>query len=174
MTKSLKVLLLLPFTVFGFASLSYAAPDAETAFIFNSFSFLVHGFLVMLMAAGFCMLETGLVRAKNAVVQCAKNIGLYSIAGLMFAFVGYNLMYMDVSGWIGTLSVWGPSDELKTFGGENDATYSSGSDWFFQMVFCATAASIVSGAVAERVKLKSFFVFVVLLCGFIYPIPGSW
>ena len=174
MTKSLKVLLLLPFTVFGFASLSYAAPDAETAFIFNSFSFLVHGFLVMLMAAGFCMLETGLVRAKNAVVQCAKNIGLYSIAGLMFAFVGYNLMYMDVSGWIGTLSVWGPSDELKTFGGENDATYSSGSDWFFQMVFCATAASIVSGAVAERVKLKSFFVFVVLLCGFIYPIQGSW
>ena len=123
MTKSLKVLLLLPFTVFGFTNLSYAAPDAETAFIFNSFSFLVHGFLVMLMAAGFCMLETGLVRAKNAVVQCAKNIGLYSIAGLMFAFVGYNLMYMDVSGWIGTLSVWAPSDELKTFGGEKDSTY---------------------------------------------------
>ena len=174
MTKFYKVLFLLPLTVFGFASLSYAAPDAETAYIFNSFSFLVHGFLVMLMAAGFCMLETGLVRAKNAVVQCAKNIGLYSIAGLMFAFVGYNLMYMDVSGWIGSFSVWGPSDELKSFGGENDSTYSSGSDWFFQMVFCATAASIVSGAVAERVKLKSFFVFVVLLCGFIYPIQGSW
>jgi Amt family ammonium transporter len=83
-------------------------------------------------------------------------------------------MYMDVSGWIGTLSVWAPSDQLKSFGGENDSTYSSGSDWFFQMVFCATAASIVSGAVAERIKLKSFFVFVVLLCGFIYPIQGSW
>ena len=157
-----------------FSSRVLAAPDAETAYIFNSFSFLVHGFLVMLMAAGFCMLETGLVRAKNAVVQCAKNIGLYSIAGLMFAFVGYNLMYMDVTGWIGSLALWAPADELKTFGGDKDSTYSSGSDWFFQMVFCATAASIVSGAVAERIKLKSFFIFVVVLCGFIYPIQGSW
>ena len=157
-----------------FSSRVLAAPDPETAYIFNSFSFLVHGFLVMLMAAGFCMLETGLVRAKNAVVQCAKNIGLYSIAGLMFAFVGYNLMYMDVTGWIGSFALWAPSDELKTFGGDKDSTYSSGSDWFFQMVFCATAASIVSGAVAERIKLKSFFIFVVVLCGFIYPIQGSW
>ena len=157
-----------------FSSRVLAAPDPETAYIFNSFSFLVHGFLVMLMAAGFCMLETGLVRAKNAVVQCAKNIGLYSIAGLMFAFVGYNLMYMDVTGWIGSFALWAPADELKTFGGDKDSTYSSGSDWFFQMVFCATAASIVSGAVAERIKLKSFFIFVVVLCGFIYPIQGSW
>ena len=157
-----------------FSSKVLAAPDPETAYIFNSFSFLVHGFLVMLMAAGFCMLETGLVRAKNAVVQCAKNIGLYSIAGLMFAFVGYNLMYMDVTGWIGSFALWAPADELKTFGGDKDSTYSSGSDWFFQMVFCATAASIVSGAVAERIKLKSFFIFVVVLCGFIYPIQGSW
>jgi len=157
-----------------FSSRVLADPDPETAYIFNSFSFLVHGFLVMLMAAGFCMLETGLVRAKNAVVQCAKNIGLYSIAGLMFAFVGYNLMYMDVTGWIGSFALWAPADELKTFGGDKDSTYSSGSDWFFQMVFCATAASIVSGAVAERIKLKSFFIFVVVLCGFIYPIQGSW
>ena len=157
-----------------FSSRVLAAPDPETAYIFNSFSFLVHGFLVMLMAAGFCMLETGLVRAKNAVVQCAKNIGLYSIAGLMFAFVGYNLMYMDVTGWIGSFALWAPADELNTFGGDKDSTYSSGSDWFFQMVFCATAASIVSGAVAERIKLKSFFIFVVVLCGFIYPIQGSW
>ena len=157
-----------------FSSRVLASPDPETAYIFNSFSFLVHGFLVMLMAAGFCMLETGLVRAKNAVVQCAKNIGLYSIAGLMFAFVGYNLMYMDVTGWIGSFALWAPADELKTFGGDKDSTYSSGSDWFFQMVFCATAASIVSGAVAERIKLKSFFIFVVVLCGFIYPIQGSW
>jgi len=157
-----------------FSSRVLAAPDPETAYIFNSFSFLVHGFLVMLMAAGFCMLETGLVRAKNAVVQCAKNIGLYSIAGLMFAFVGYNLMYMDVTSWIGSFALWAPADELKTFGGDKDSTYSSGSDWFFQMVFCATAASIVSGAVAERIKLKSFFIFVVVLCGFIYPIQGSW
>ena len=165
MTNLIKLLIAITGLTVGLSSVAIAAPDAETAYIFNSFSFLVHGFLVMLMAAGFCMLETGLVRAKNAVVQCAKNIGLYSIAGIMFAVFGYNLMYMDVSGWI---------DELKTFGGENDATYSSGSDWFFQMVFCATAASIVSGAVAERIKLKSFFVFVIVLCGFIYPIQGSW
>mgnify|MGYP001246553481 FL=1 len=114
-----------------------AEVDKEVAYIFNSFSFLVHGFLVMLMAAGFCMLETGLVRAKNAVVQCAKNIGLYSIAGLMFAFVGYNLMYSGVTentGWIGSLNIWGPSEVNINDG------YSAGSDWFFQMVFCATAA----------------------------------
>ena len=174
MFKFLKLFVLTTIILTIFSSRVLAAPDAETAYIFNSFSFLVHGFLVMLMAAGFCMLETGLVRAKNAVVQCAKNIGLYSIAGLMFAFVGYNLMYMDVTGWIGSLALWAPADELKTFGGDKDSTYSSGSDWFFQMVFCATAASIVSGAVAERIKLKSFFIFVVVLCGFIYPIQGSW
>lgn len=174
MTNLIKLFISITGLTAGLSSVAIAAPDAETAYIFNSFSFLVHGFLVMLMAAGFCMLETGLVRAKNAVVQCAKNIGLYSIAGIMFAVFGYNLMYMDVSGWIGTISIWGPADELKTFGGEKDSTYSSGSDWFFQMVFCATAASIVSGAVAERIKLKSFFVFVIVLCGFIYPIQGSW
>jgi Amt family ammonium transporter len=174
MTNLIKLFIAIAGLTTGLSSVATAAPDPETAYIFNSFSFLVHGFLVMLMAAGFCMLETGLVRAKNAVVQCAKNIGLYSIAGIMFAVFGYNLMYMDVSGWIGTLSIWAPVDELKTFGGEKDSTYSSGSDWFFQMVFCATAASIVSGAVAERIKLKSFFVFVIVLCGFIYPIQGSW
>jgi len=174
MSNLIKLFILIALITTGLSSLAVAAPDAETVYIFNSFSFLVHGFLVMLMAAGFCMLETGLVRAKNAVVQCAKNIGLYSIAGLMFAFVGYNLMYMDVTGWIGSLALWAPADELKTFGGDKDSTYSSGSDWFFQMVFCATAASIVSGAVAERIKLKSFFIFVVVLCGFIYPTQGSW
>ena len=174
MTNLIKLFIAIAGLTAGLSSVATAAPDPETAYIFNSFSFLVHGFLVMLIAAGFCMLETGLVRAKNAVVQCAKNIGLYSIAGIMFAVFGYNLMYMDVSGWICTLSIWAPVDELKTFGGEKDSTYSSGSDWFFQMVFCATAASIVSGAVAERIKLKSFFVFVIVLCGFIYPIQGSW
>jgi Amt family ammonium transporter len=174
MSNLIKLFILIALITAGLSSVAVAAPDAETAYIFNSFSFLVHGFLVMLMAAGFCMLETGLVRAKNAVVQCAKNIGLYSIAGLMFAFVGYNLMYMDVTGWMGSLALWAPTDELKTFGGDEDSSYSSGSDWFFQMVFCATAASIVSGAVAERIKLKSFFIFVVVLCGFIYPIQGSW
>ena len=163
-----KIFLLFPLLLI--TSVANAAVDGEVAYIFNSFSFLVHGFLVMLMAAGFCMLETGLVRAKNAVVQCAKNIGLYSIAGIMFAVVGYNLMYMDVSGYMGSFSIWAPSDKLDPLEGD----YSSGSDWWFQMVFCATAASIVSGAVAERVKLSSFLVFVLILTGFIYPIQGSW
>ncbi len=149
-------------------SAANAAPDAETAYIFNTFSFLIHGFLVALMAAGFCMLEGGLVRAKNATVQSTKNISLYAIAGLMYAIVGYNLMYMDVNGYIGSFSFWNPSETVV------DDGYSSGSDWFFQMVFVATAASIVSGAVAERVKLTSFLIFVVILTGFIYPIQGSW
>ena len=93
MSNLIRSFILAPALILSLSGVAIAAPDAETAYIFNSFSFLVHGFLVMLMAAGFCMLETGLVRAKNAVVQCAKNIGLYSIAGIMFAVVGYNLMY---------------------------------------------------------------------------------
>ena len=138
-----------------------AATDAETAFIFNSLSFLVHGFIVMLMAAGFCMLEVGLVRSKNATVQATKNIGLYSIAGLLYWLVGYNLMYADVSGYIGSFSIWSPSDATVTDAGyTGDGTdYASSSDWFFQMVFVAAAASIVSGAVAERVKLTTFSCF---------------
>ena len=154
-----------------------AAPDAETAFIFNSLSFLVHGFIVMLMAAGFCMLEVGLVRSKNATVQSTKNIGLYSIAGLMYGLVGYNLMYMDVSGYIGSFALWAPDDSavITDAGFAGDASgYSSSSDWFFQMVFVAAAASIVSGAVAERVKLTTFLVFSAILTGIIYPIQGSW
>ncbi len=149
-------------------SVALAAADAETAYIFNSFSFLVHGFMVALMAAGFCMLEAGLVRSKNATVQSTKNIALYSIAGIMYVLVGYNVMYLDVGSYIGTFSFWGPSDVSV------DDGYSSSSDWFFQMVFVATAASIVSGAVAERVKLTSFLVFVVVLTALIYPIQGSW
>ena len=148
-----------------------AAPDAETTYIFNSLSFLMHGFLVMLMAAGFCMLEAGLVRSKNAAVQSTKNISLYAIAGIMYLLVGYNLMYLDVSGWIGSFAIWSPSDPEFVAG---EADYASGSDWFFQMVFVATAASIVSGAVAERIKLTAFLVFTVLLTGFIYPIQGAW
>lgn len=153
-----------------------AAVDSETAFIFNSFSFLVHGFLVMLMAAGFSMLEAGLVRAKNASVQSTKNIGLYSISGIMYFLIGYNLMYTDVGGWIGSLGVWSPNDPAVSETGfiNDQGDYSSSSDWFFQMVFVATAASIVSGAVAERVKITSFFVFVAIFTGIIYPIQGSW
>lgn len=157
--------------VLGFTlvpAIAYADIDPETAYILNSLSFLMHGFIVMLMAAGFCMLEAGLVRSKNTAVQCTKNIGLYAISGLMFWLVGYNLLYMDVVTWMGSFAIWSPSDVDLEVG------YSSGSDWFFQMVFVAAAASIVSGAVAERVKLISFLIFSAVLTGFIYPIQASW
>ncbi len=158
-----------------------AAPAAaqvaeETAFVFNTLLFLIGGFLVMLMAAGFSMLEAGLVRSKHAATICLKNIGLYSIAGLMFYAVGYNLMYMnvDVTGWFGTPVPWSPSELASDETIDLSTGYSAASDWFFQMVFVATAASIVSGAVAERVKIGPFFIFVAVLTAVIYPIQGSW
>ena len=155
-----------------------AEVSAETAFIFNTLSFLIHGFLVMWMAAGFCMLEAGLVRSKNTTMQCSKNIGLYSIAGIMFWLLGYNLMYSGVDGgWVGSPSPWAAADPAITADGfkANDANvYAAGSDWFFQMVFVAAAGSIVSGTVAERIKVFSFFIFIIVLTGIIYPIQGSW
>jgi len=153
---------------------AHAEVSGETAFIFNSLSFLMHGFLVMWMAAGFAMLEGGLVRTKNTAMQMLKNIGIYSFAGLMFYIVGYNLMYMDVSGWIGSFAVWGASDPGITADGFTEGDYAAGSDWFFQMVFVAATASIVSGTMAERVKLWPFMIFTLVLTGFIYPIQGSW
>ena len=157
--------------------------NGEIGFIFNTFSFLLWGGLVMWMAAGFTMLEAGSVRTKNASVICLKNIGLYAIAGIAYYVIGYNLMYVDVQGWIGSfLFLYGPSaDEIALLEGNAEAQasviengYSVMSGWFFQMVFVATAASIVSGALAERVKLWSFFFFVLLLTAFIYPIVGAW
>lgn len=145
----------------------------EAGYIFNTLSFLMHGFLVMFMAAGFAMLEAGLVRSKNTAAQCLKNIGLYSIAGIMFYAIGYNLMYMDVSSWIGSFAIW-DAGEVAAVEALEGGEYSAGSDWFFQMVFVAATASIVSGTVAERVKLWPFFLFVVVLTGIIYPIQGSW
>ena len=150
----------------------------ESAYIFNTLLFLMTGFLVMFMAAGFAMLEAGMVRSKNVAIQCTKNIGLYAIAGIMYYLVGYNLMYAGVDGgYLGTLSLWLPDDagalaDVPSFGaGEG---YASASDWYFQMVFVATAASIVSGTLAERIKLWPFMIFVVALTGFIYPIEGAW
>ena len=160
-----------------------AAVEQEIQFVFNTFSFLVWGALIMWMCAGFTMLEAGSVRTKNASVICLKNIGLYSIAGLMYYFVGYNLMYTDVSGWIGSFTfLYGPSaDELALLSGDENAKaavidngYSVMSDWFFQMVFVATTASIISGTMAERVRLWSFFIFTIFLTGLIYPIVGAW
>ncbi|WP_428096355.1 ammonium transporter [Candidatus Rariloculus sp.] len=151
----------------------------------NSFSFLIWGALVMWMCAGFTMLESGSVRTKNASVICLKNIGLYSIAGLTFYLIGYNLMYVDVAegGWIGSLRfLYGTTaEEIALLQGQQEGVeavvangHSIMSDWFFQMVFVATAASIVSGALAERVRLWSFFIFVAVLTAIIYPIVGSW
>ena len=162
----------------GLSKSASAEVSAETAFILNSLSFLMHGFLVMWMAAGFTMLEAGLVRTKNTTMQCTKNIGLYSIAGIMYWLIGYNLMYSGVDGgFIGSFSPWEANDAAITadgFKANENNPYASGSDWFFQMVFVATAASIVSGTVAERVKVIPFLIFTVVLTGLIYPIQGSW
>ncbi len=176
--------LLLAFAcVLGFATEADAAVDTESQFVLNSFAFLVWGALVMWMCAGFTMLEAGTVRTKNASVICLKNIGLYSIAGLTFYLIGYNLMYTDVGGWIGSVSfLYGTTEnEIALLGGDDSAaesvignTYATMSDWFFQMVFVATTASIVSGALAERVKLWSFFLFIAILTAILYPIIGAW
>ena len=157
--------------------------NPEIEFVFNTFSFLLWGALVMWMAAGFTMLESGSVRTKNASVICLKNVGLYSIAGLSFYLIGYNLMYTDVQGLIGKLSLfYSPSAEEVALvdGADNvaavlaDHDYATMAEWFFQMVFVATAASIVSGALAERVNLWAFFIFTTLLTAVIYPIVGAW
>ena len=148
----------------------------ESAYVFNTLLFLMCGFLVMFMAAGFAMLESGMVRAKNVGTICVKNISLYSVAGIMFYLVGYNLLYgIDEGGYLGSLSIWGGDDSALTADTPDfSGGYSTGSDWYFQMVFVATAASIVSGTVAERIKLWPFLGFVVLLTAFIYPIQASW
>jgi Amt family ammonium transporter len=138
------------------------------------------------MAAGFAMLESGLVRTKNTASICLKNIALYSIAGLMYYLIGYSLMYVDVDGLIGSFSLlYNPAPaELALINAEEatpelveravEGGYASMSDWFFQMVFVATAASIVSGTLAERIKVWPFLIFVVVLTGVIYPIQGAW
>lgn len=157
--------------------------EGETQFVLNTFAFLVWGALVMWMAAGFTMLESGAVRTKNASMICLKNIGVYSIAGLAYYIIGYNLMYVDVGSVIGSFQfLYGTSSsEIALIGGDGGAAadvigngYSVMSDWFFQMVFVATTASIVSGAIAERVKLWPFFLFTLLLTAVIYPIVGAW
>ena len=169
-----------------------AGVSEETQFILNTFAFLVWGALVMWMCAGFTMLESGAVRTKNASMICLKNIGIYSIAGLAYYFLGYNLMYVGVNEVIGSFQVndligsfqllYGPSDaEIALLDGATGSLgevigngYSVMSDWFFQMVFVATAASIVSGAIAERIKMWAFFAFTLILTAFIYPIVGAW
>lgn len=152
--------------------------NADIGFIFTTFMFLVSGFLVFFMAAGFAMLEAGLVRGKNVAMQLTKNMALFSLASLFFYILGYNLMYPG-DGWtiqnvIGAFSVTA-LEPVGLEGVEADLTYASvGSDFFFQLMFCAATASIVSGALAERIKLWPFLVFVILLVAVIYPIQASW
>ncbi|TGD44933.1 ammonium transporter [Pseudotabrizicola sediminis] len=152
-----------------------AAPAAiDNAFIFNTLLFLIGGFLVFWMAAGFAMLEAGLVRSKNVTMQLTKNIALFSIASIMYWIVGYNLMYpgdaWTMTGYVGQLF------SAKSLAGDPDVAtgYSVASDFFFQLMFCATTASIVSGTLAERIKLWPFLIFTVILTGFLYPIEASW
>ncbi len=157
-----------------FSGVASAEVSAETAFVFNTFLFVFSGVLVMFMALGFAMLEAGFVRKKNTSAILLKNIALYSIAGIMFYLIGYSLMYVDVSGWIGSLggAFYDTADDLTA--ATEEGGYSLASDWFFQMVFCATAISIVSGACAERIKVWPFMIFAAFMTGIIYPIYGSW
>ncbi len=172
---------------FWLATAADAALDKEAQFVLNTFSFLIWGALVMWMCAGFTMLESGSVRTKNVSMICLKNMGLYAIAGIMYFFIGYNLMYVDVGSFIGTFTpFYGPTAEEVALLAATDQTraaateaviksdYATMSNWFFQMVFVATTASIVSGTLAERVKLWTFFVFIILLTGILYPIVGAW
>ena len=167
--SKLKLLFITAFlgTVF-FSFMAKADVSEETAYILNSLLFLMCGFLVMWMAAGFCMLESGLVTSKSVSTIAAKNIGLYSIAGIMFWLCGYNLAYgIPEGGFIGTFTPWSDASDIST-------GYSDTSDWFFQMVFCAATISIVSGTLAERIKIWPFFIFAAILTGIIYPIEMGW
>lgn len=148
----------------------------ELQYAIDTFYFLICGALVMWMAAGFAMLESGLVRSKNTTEILTKNITLYAIASFMYLACGYAIMYDG--GWflrgIEAFSL----DEMLAASAENgfdgDSVYSGAADFFFQVVFVATAMSIVSGAVAERMKLWAFFVFAIFMTGVIYPLEGSW
>lgn len=175
------LLLVIVWAVMPAASLAQTVeaipPTGEIGYIFNTFMFLVTGFLVFWMAAGFAMLEAGLVRSKNVAMQLTKNVALFSIAAIMFYLVGYNLLYPG-DGWTipGVLGAVAPV-VLEPVGGAAETGLghaAAGADFFFQMMFCATTASIVSGALAERIRLWPFLIFTLVLTGLIYPVEASW
>ena len=140
----------------------------EGQYIFNSLAFYIGGVLVAFMAAGFCMLESGLVTTKSVSTIAAKNIGKFAIASIIFFLCGYNLAYgIPEGGYIGSFSMWSEGSEIGT-------GYSDSSDWFFQTMFVCATVSIVSGAVAERIKIWPFFAFAVVMAGIIYPISMGW
>ncbi len=157
----------------AWAQEAVAAPAVNTAFIFNTLLLLIGGFLVFWMAAGFAMLEAGLVRSKNVTMQLTKNIALFAIGSIMYWLVGYNLMYPgDTWAIAGLVGGFGPANIQGEIA--PDAAYATGADFFFQLMFCATTASIVSGTLAERLKLWPFLIFTTLLTGLLYPIEASW
>ncbi len=171
-----------------FAAVAFIATPAfaqevpeHGVYILNSVLFLMAGFLVMFMAAGFCMLEAGLVRAKNTTMQLTKNMALFSIAAIGYYLIGYNLMY-PLGTWSveGVLSGLFPAIAVMEAVGVapdavDDLSYATtASDYFFQLMFCAATASIVSGTLAERIKLWPFLLFTLILTAFIYPLQASW
>ncbi len=161
-------LLILSSTFLTNQSFAETTMSAEGQYIFNSLAFYIGGVLVAFMAAGFCMLESGLVTTKSVSTIAAKNIGKFAICSLVFFLVGYNLAYdIPEGGYIGTFSIWSDGSEMGT-------GYSGHSDWFFQTMFVCATASIVSGAVAERIKIWPFFIFAAVMAGLIYPISMGW
>ena len=173
MTKTIKIItapiislvLLLSMTNAGVAETTISA---EGQYIFNTLAFYIGAVLVALMAAGFCMLECGLVTTKSVSTIAAKNVGKFAICSIVFFLFGYNLAYgIPEGGFIGTFTTWGDNSSIET-------GYSDSSDWFFQAMFVCATVSIVSGAVAERIKIWPFFIFATLMGGFIYPISMGW
>ena len=149
-------------------TMSPTTMSLEGQYIFNTLGFYLGGVLVAFMAAGFCMLESGLVTTKSVSTIAAKNIGKFAIASIVFFLVGYNLAYgIPEGGYIGSFSIWSDTSNTET-------GYSGYSDWFFQTMFVCATASIVSGAVAERIKIWPFFMFTTVMAGFIYPVSMGW
>ncbi len=170
MKKNLLKLILSSSLFFGLTDVVLAdtTMSVEGQYIFNSLAFYIGGVLVAFMAAGFCMLESGLVTTKSVSTIAAKNIGKFAICSIIFFLVGYNLAYgITEGGFIGSFTMWSEGSKLET-------GYSDSSDWFFQTMFVCATVSIVSGAVAERIKIWPFFIFAVLMSGFIYPVSMGW
>ena len=155
------------FSITGLAS-AETTISAEGQYIFNTLGFYLGGVLVAFMAAGFCMLECGLVTTKSVSTIAAKNIGKFAIASIVFFLCGYNLAYgIPEGGYIGSFKIWSDASEIGT-------GYSDYSDWFYQAMFVCATVSIVSGAVAERIKIWPFFIFSAIMAAFIYPISMGW
>ena len=165
--KKISISLVIFFSITGLAS-AETTISAEGQYIFNTLGFYLGGVLVAFMAAGFCMLECGLVTTKSVSTIAAKNIGKFAIASIVFFLCGYNLAYgIPEGGYIGSFSIWSDSSEIGT-------GYSDYSDWFYQAMFVCATVSIVSGAVAERIKIWPFFIFSAIMAAFIYPISMGW